>query len=658
VPSALAGRLTATGVVPRRLTPIFRDEQDLSAGDDLAIEIEAALAASQFLVVLCSPTAATSRWTNLEIESFKRTRPEGCVLAAVASGEPFASEMPGRQDEECFPPALRYKYDRRGHRTTKRAEPLAADFREGGEGRRIAFLKLVAGMLGVGLDELVQRDQTRRQRRLAILAAASLGGMAVTSTLAVTAIQARDEARDQRRQAEGLIEFMVGDLRDKLEPIGKLSVLDGVGSRVLAYYSRQNTSELSDDALVQRSKALNLMAEVAYDRGNLDEAEKLYRQAVAGTAEAVRRTPNDPDRLFEHAQNVFWVGEVARDAGRPTESEAAYREYKRIADQMASLEPDNLKYRMEVIYANEDIGISLFDQHRFAEATRLFDGALNQIAALSSLYPANKAYRRELGTAMAWVADAQRAQGNFDAAVAMRTRQVATLNQLLAMGADSLVQQRLIVAHQGLGNAFLDRGDVDRGLVELQSAADQAEQLIPIEPRNADWKSLASRAHLDLAMTLLSLDRRDEAARQTAVGCSQAATLPSTFAIAARTRLRTSCAANRARIALAAGATEQALAFAEQAFASARAERSEDPITDRYRIVLMHRLLGDARQRAGDSEGAKSEWRLGLSAVPTNVAELPWQTNERVVLLRRLERDNEAQPLAARLSAMKYRPLD
>jgi hypothetical protein len=72
----------------------------------------------------------------------------------------------------------------------------------------------------------------------------------------------------------------------------------------------------------------------------------------------------------------------------------------------------------------------------------------------------------------------------------------------------------------------------------------------------------------------------------------------------------------------------------------------------------MHRLLGDARQRAGDSEGAKSEWRLGLSAVPTNVAELPWQTNERVVLLRRLERDNEAQPLAARLSAMKYRPLD
>src|SRR3954462_4239396 len=209
VPSSLAGKLTANGVIPKRLTPIFRDEQELSAGGDLADEIKAALAASQFLVVLCSPTSARSRWTNAEIESFKRTRPEGCVLAAVISGEPFASDIPGREAEECFPPALRYKYDRRGHRTAKRAEPLAADFRETGEGRRLAFLKLVAGMLGVGLDELVQRETTRHHRRLAWLAAASLAGMAVTSTLAVVALESRNSAREQRRQAEGLIGFML-----------------------------------------------------------------------------------------------------------------------------------------------------------------------------------------------------------------------------------------------------------------------------------------------------------------------------------------------------------------------------------------------------------------------------------------------------------------
>src|SRR6476660_9255432 len=291
VPHSLAGKLTANGIVPRRLTPIFRDQHDLSAGGDLAEEIKAALAASQFLVVLCSPTAAKSRWTNQEIESFKRTRPEGCVLAAVAAGEPFASDLPGRQDEECFPPALRYKYDRRGHQTAKRAEPLAADFRASGEGRRLAFLKLVAGMLGVGLDELVQRDQTRRHRQLAWLAAGSLAGMAVTSTLAVTAIQARNEAREQRREAEGLIGYMLGDLKGKLEPIGRLDALDGVGSRVLSYYQKLGTRELADAALLQRSRALSLMGQVSFERGRLDDSTRLFREAMAGTAEAVDRNP-------------------------------------------------------------------------------------------------------------------------------------------------------------------------------------------------------------------------------------------------------------------------------------------------------------------------------------------------------------------------------
>ncbi|HEX8839908.1 MAG TPA: toll/interleukin-1 receptor domain-containing protein, partial [Sphingomicrobium sp.] len=420
VPHSLAGKLTANGVVPRRLTPIFRDQHDLSAGGDLAEEIKAALAASQFLVVLCSPTAAQSRWTNQEIESFKRTRPESCVIAAVVAGEPFASDMPGREEEECFPPALRYKYDRRGHRTTKRADPLAADFRSEGEGKRLAFLKLVAGMLGVGLDELVQREQTRHQRRLAYVAAASLAGMAVTSGLAITAFEARNAAREQRRQAEGLVEFMVGDLRTKLEPIGKLDALDGVGSRVLAYYSRQDTSQLSDDALGQRSQALNLMAEVAFNRGDLKEAEQLYRQAAAGTAEAVRRQPGNPQRLFDHAQNVFYIGEVARFSGRPTDAEKAWREYKRLADQMVALQPDNLKYRMEALYASQDVGISLYFEHRFREAQQLFEATGSQMEKLASFYPSNTSYQKEFASVLAWAADARRSRGNLKGAVAAR----------------------------------------------------------------------------------------------------------------------------------------------------------------------------------------------------------------------------------------------
>ncbi len=651
VPHALAGKLTANGVVPRRLTPIFRDQHDLSAGGDLAEEIKAALAASQFLVVLCSPTAAKSRWTNQEIESFKRTRPEGCVLAAVASGEPFASDIAGHEDEECFPPALRYKFDRRGHQTNKRAEPLAADFREEAEGKRLAFLKLVAGMLGVGLDELVQREQTRHQRRLAYVAAASIAGMAVTSTLAVAALQARNEAREQRRQAEGLVEYMVGDLRDKLEPIGKLDVLDGVGSRVLAYYEKQNTSRLTDDALLQRSRALNLMAEVAYNRGNLDQAQQLYRQAMAGTAEAVRRSPADPQRLFDHAQNVFWVGEVARHAGHPAEAEAAWREYKRLADQMSALAPDNLKYRMEVLYADEDLGISAYDQHHFAEADALFESASGPMEKLASLYPANATYQNELGTMTAWIADSQRARGKFDEAIAARRRQISLLERMSA----STARANLIFAHEGLGILFDERGDTDGAIREMQAALGEAHDLMVLEPRNADWKSRAAAVQFEFARILLSANRNQEAAQQAAIGCGLTAGLPAAFKFSARARLQSSCSTMRARLALGSGNVSQALSLAQAALASVRTEHSEDPITDRYQVALASLLLGDVRKQASDAAGASETWNSGLVQLPPGVAEFPVQMNVHVQLLQRLGRTEEASSIAARLKAMGYR---
>jgi tetratricopeptide (TPR) repeat protein len=655
VPRSIAGTLTANGVVPRRLSPIFRDQQDLSAGGELADEIKAALAASQFLVVLCSPAAAKSRWTNQEIESFKRTRPEGCVLAAVVAGEPFASDMPGRKDEECFPPALRFKYDRRGHQTAKRAEPLAADFRESGEGKRLALLKLVAGMLGVGLDELVQRETTRRQRRLAYLAAGSLAGMTVTSGLAIVALEARDAARDQRREAEGLVEFMLGDLRTKLEPIGRLDALDGVGSRVLAYYKNQDASELTDAALLQRSRALNLIAQVAYLRGNLAQADALYRQALAGTAETVRRSPADPKVIFDHAQNVFWIGEIARGRGQTEQAIAAYNEYKRLADRLVAIEPDNMKWRMEGLYAVEDVGISLYNKRRFDEAARQFAAALQPMESLAAVNPNNLTFRKELGTVLAWLADARRAQGNLDEAIALRERQVSLLSQAVAAGVTDVdLRSRLIPAHQGLGNLFASRGLSDRSVTELRTAVAEAESLVPVEPTNAQWKRLAAGARLDLARTLLSLGRRDDAARETDAACSALAEMHAGD-IAAWTQ--TACLTMRARLTLQTGASADATGFAQRALASAQNVHSADPLKDRYMIASIYRLLGDARRGAGDSQGARAAWSQALAALPQGVVEFPSEIDEHATVLERVGRANEARPLVNRLQAIGYRTL-
>ena len=657
VPNGLAGRLTENGVIPKRLRPIFRDRHELAAAHDLGEEIVSALASSQFLIVLCSPDAAKSQWTNAEIEMFKRTRPEGCVLAAIASGEPFASDIKGREDEECFPPALRQKYDRRGRPTGKRAEPLAADLRDAGDGRRMGFLKLVAGMLGIGLDDLVQRDQTRRQRRLAWLAAASLVGMAVTTGLAITAVHARDSARDQRREAEGLVAFMVGDLKDKLEPIGKLDALDGVGARVLAYYSKQDTSELSDAALLQRSRALSITAQVANSRGNLDDALRLYREAAAGTAEAIRRNPDDPQRVYDHAQNMFYLADIATNRGRLDTAEAAFREYKRLANRMVELDSNNMKYRMEVQYADVNLGSVLYAQRRFPEAAAQYAQALKTIEAFAIADPNNRDFQKSRAEALAWLADAQQAEGKLDEATAARERHVALLNEGLAQsGGDVSYRQKLIPAERALGALYLSRGRRDLALEHYRRAIAQSEALIDVEQTNSVWLDFGARARFNLAELVLTSNPQ-EAASQAKAGCDIYERLLARDLTVSNWRAgRRDCMLMRARLALASGAKDDASAFADKAVDVARTVKSTDQVADRFALAKALRLRGDIRRQLGDMDGARGAWAAAFAALPTGVSERPGEMNERQLIMQRLGRNAEAQQIAAKLHGIGYQP--
>jgi hypothetical protein len=175
VPRRLVGRenISPWGPLPRRLYPVFRDRDELPGASDLGSKIHEALQVSRFLIVVCSAHAASSKWVNEEIKSYKALGREDRVLCLVIGGEPSASDK-GDTATECFPPAVRFRVRADGELSEERTEPIAADARPMADGRTNALLKLLAGMLGVGYDELKRREQRRALRRRAQFAAAGI----------------------------------------------------------------------------------------------------------------------------------------------------------------------------------------------------------------------------------------------------------------------------------------------------------------------------------------------------------------------------------------------------------------------------------------------------------------------------------------------------
>ncbi|HIY14638.1 MAG TPA: TIR domain-containing protein [Candidatus Alistipes cottocaccae] len=157
LPSTLNGRQD----LPTEFGPIFRDVDELSAGN-LPAQIHAALEASAHLIVVCSPQSAKSEWVNKEISDFLEIGSQKGIdntdnlFPFIVEGMPHAA----RAEEECFPAILR------DLPTSK--ERIGGNVNE--TGRDKAFIKTLAGMLRVRFDELWQRyekekiEEERRKR--------------------------------------------------------------------------------------------------------------------------------------------------------------------------------------------------------------------------------------------------------------------------------------------------------------------------------------------------------------------------------------------------------------------------------------------------------------------------------------------------------------
>lgn len=135
--------------LPEYVRPVFRDMTDLEVGE-LSTLIHEALEQSHYLIVVCSPRAAKSKWVNDEVEYFISLGKQDKIIPYIIEGVPHAEDP----SEECYPPALL--------RLSKEKELLGANINE--VGKEAAGIRVVAKMFGIRYDMLYQRYK-REQRR-------------------------------------------------------------------------------------------------------------------------------------------------------------------------------------------------------------------------------------------------------------------------------------------------------------------------------------------------------------------------------------------------------------------------------------------------------------------------------------------------------------
>lgn len=498
LPSRLRGTNGEFGPLPDRFGPIFRDREDLSSAGELGPKIQSALADSEALLVLCSPDAARSPWVNNEILKFKRLGRGDRIFALILSGEPNTGD-----EHECFPQALRFDLDAEGNIGSTPAEPVAADLRRNGDGQSLARLKLLSGMLGLPLDTLRQREAARQHRRQFAITSLALLVMLVTSYLAVQAVRAQHAAERRQKQAETLVNFMLGDLTDRLTNVSRLDILQAVDDQAMDYFRSLPTTDVTDESLQQRAKTFVKIGNVRLEQGSLPQALQSYQAAAEMASKLAYASPDDVDRQLAYSEILASIGMVYWYKGELDQALARFESARKLVEHANTLAPKNGQLLFQLSYLDNNIGHVLEARGRLDEALVHYRSMLGTCEKLEAIDPDKFEWATMLGLAHNNLAKMALQAGDLPLAVERYRADVAIEAKLAQRDPRNNSQaEKLLISKATLGRTLAMTGAVDAGIEQLRQSLAEANRLLGIESTSTSFLEDAALYGTQLARWL------------------------------------------------------------------------------------------------------------------------------------------------------------
>lgn len=504
LPRRLGNANQDMGEIPRRLVPIFRDREDFASASDLTEQIEAALDSSRTLIVICSPSAARSRWVNQEIKRFRELNGNQQIHCLIVDGDPASSDP----EKNCFPPALM---------AGGAQEPLAADARKFADGKRLAKLKIIAGILGVKLDDLRHRDQQRRIRWMAGGLGMAFAIAVAMTVMAILAIEARKEAEQAQAETLANYEFLLGDLQSKLVEVGRLDILEDVGSFISERGQRQGLDALSERQQTQIALAWRQVGTVHHQRSEFEQAMDVFQRSLQIYQAIQSKYPENLEYLFELSQAEFWVGYIHYERGEYSLALENFQRYLEISERLFEADPANTTYIMEMAFAHAN----LYDVHARVVGSdpeilviHALEGVRYNELALN-LEPDREYFRSMLSETTADLADALLGVCRLGEAYLARLRNLEIARELHELNPrNTQFIEDVGNALSGLGHIEASVGNVEQALAHYDESFNIFEDLLAGEPTNSryQWYRVWKKSYS--AQLLSDLDRLDSALAQ------------------------------------------------------------------------------------------------------------------------------------------------
>jgi eukaryotic-like serine/threonine-protein kinase len=400
----------------------------------------------------------------------------------------------------------------RSDRLLRRGKPLE-------EARDL--LDRAAVPLGSEVQTLIAASirQARRAERLRLSALLGFAAIALVAVLlGFRARQAEAVAALRLGEAEDLTDYMLGDLAEKLQPLGRLDLLDGVAQKALTYLTAEDAGRTPGASRLRQAKALETLADVDRSRGKIDAALAALTQAEALLQANLAQGPADRELLKTSGTVSFWFGQIALDQGRLDDAERRFGQYRDFAKRRMAQDTDDPDAWIELSYALSSLGSLQLRKGEGDAATSNFEQSITLKRRALDRRPEDRSLTAELADSLSWQANAEAGRGHLTAAADLYDLQRKALEGLRRAEPEAVVwSYRLALANTLKGSLLAALGRPAEALTDLDRAAGQIDESLGQEPNNRLWQTERIAIKLQLAKVYLALERSADAVSEMVV---------------------------------------------------------------------------------------------------------------------------------------------
>ncbi|HYH08514.1 MAG TPA: serine/threonine-protein kinase [Thermoanaerobaculia bacterium] len=363
--------------------------------------------------------------------------------------------------------------------------------------------------------ERIERILAAPARRIRIAAAAVvvtlfLGGAA---KYVIDVTKARASAERRREQAEALVAFIVDDLPRRLEPVGRLDVLDSAATKALEYFASLRPEELSGDELQRHARALTQLGDVRVKQGKLPEALAMFRQSLRFAGAAATHDPNRDEWQLALSNSHFWVADALRRQGDARGALTHFRAYYEISARLAAKHPQDAKYVTELSYGHSNLGSAYEALGDLVRARAEYRTAVAVDRQRVARDPRDEDARADLANSLNKLGVLLQAGGDLAGSRAAFEEDVAIRRALAtAKPDDARRARRLATSLAYLASVQLNVGDVDGAITSDREELSIATRLAARDKENLDLQRNRATAEIRLADALGAREENEEAA--------------------------------------------------------------------------------------------------------------------------------------------------